>query len=323
MGNKYYSANLLDNNKIKKSSSGGAAYALAECVINCNGVVYGVKYSKDFKSAQYIRVDNMEGIEELSGSKYILANKKLINGKSVFQSVFDDLDNNILTLFIGLPCEVTGLYGFIEKKGCLRADKLITVDFICQGPLNPDIQRQYVEFLEKRYKSEIMSFSVRYKNPNWKPVYLYAEFKNGKRHVRKLYDTDFGRAFLIYGRECCYQCRCKGKGHISNITVGDFWGLEPDEIGFDILGTSVVITHNVKGDDFFKRLSNLRIYEVNEKKAIGKNPMYSVSRERHNSFYEFDRLLKLYGLHEAVFKTRTFLSKIKYIIQLLTGQKPY
>ncbi len=322
MDYRYYCASLKDNDRIMKSSSGGVAYAMCEYVINHQGIAYGVEYMPDFTGAQYIRVDKKEKIEKICGSKYITTNKQL-KGKNLYENIFDDLLSGGYVLFIGLPCEVSALYKYLDRHDHKNLEKLLTVDLVCQGPLDSEIQTQYIRFLEKKYKSSIIDFSVRFKNPNWTPIYLKALFENGKQHIKPLYETDFGRAFLIYGQEYCYVCENKGDNHKADLTLGDFWGMTPKDEEYNIKGVSVVITHNEKGDNLFRSLESITWNEITKEKAIGSNVMYSVPRKKHPKFEDFKEQYALSGLHKAVFKVRSFSGKIKYFILYFAGKRPY
>lgn len=323
MATQYYAVSLNDIEKLKKASSGGMAYAVCEKNIRMGGIVYGVKYADDFLSAHYARIDNLKDLDLLSGSKYIITEKKLDNKKSVFQSIYDDISNNKLVIFIGIPCDVDSLYKYLKAKECRNLDNLSTIDFICQGPLNAAIQKDYIKFLEYKYDSEIVDFSVRYKNPFWEPVYLKASFKNGKEHIKPLYETDFGRAFMILGQERCYQCMHKGDNHSSDITIGDFWGIAAGDKGYNKYGTSVAIVHTEKGHNIINSLETITASPYTSEKAIGKNTMYYESRKRHKEFYRFKENYTKKGLHKTVFITRSFPSKIKYLLYLCLGKKPY
>ena len=319
---KYYYANLNDNDKLSLSSSGGIAYALYEKIIKAGGIAYGVKYTDDYRNAEYKRAQTISELADFRGSKYITT-KKRIGNVSVFQVVFDDLSNNTPVLFIGLPCDVAALKCFLEHRGLKNLDLLITVDLICQGPLEHTVQKEYIEFLESKYGSEIVDFSVRYKNPNWLPIYLKATFRNGKQHIKPLYETDFGRAFIIMGKECCYNCKFKGENHKSDITLGDFWGLLTDEKGYNKIGTSSVIITTEKGNTFFKGLDNITYGETSGQKVLAQNAMFNTSRKRHPKFNAFKHDFTKYGLHKACFKSRNYLSRIKYLLFFCLGKKPY
>lgn len=323
MKEKYYAAFINNDDQRRKSSSGGLAYALCKHMLQSDASVYGVEYSEDFKRARYTKVSEINELYKLNGSKYITTDKQLTNGGGVYNEILNDLSNNKCVVFIGTPCEVSVLYKYLMNKGCNYNKKLFTIDFICQGPVNLKVQGDYIDFLEGKYNSKVVEFSVRYKNPTWQPVYLRAKFENEQEHIRPLYETDFGRAFMIYGQEKCYSCKYKGERHCSDITVGDFWGLNPEDKGFNELGTSVVITHSEYGLKVLEELKDVSLFEHSKDKAIGKNLMYSVSRERHAKLEKFKKEYNMRGLHKAVFKTRSLPSKLKYILQLIMGRKPY
>ena len=51
-----YRASLLDWSDLKRSASGGAAYGFGMAQLSYGGIVYGVAFTGDFRSAEYIRV---------------------------------------------------------------------------------------------------------------------------------------------------------------------------------------------------------------------------------------------------------------------------
>ena len=44
---------------------------------------------------------------------------------------------------------------------------------------------------------------------------------------------------------------------------------------------------------------------------------------RHKKFYQFKKNYPIKGLHKTVFITRSIPSKIKYLLQLMSGKRPY
>ena len=183
MNEKYYAAYLNNEEQLKLSSSGGMAYAISEQIILSGGVVFGIRYSNDFFCAKYVKIDNLENLSLLNGSKYIT--EKVIDGVGVFKSVYNVLLNQRKVLFIGTPCDIGNLISFLKKNKCQDFDKLVTLDFICQGPIKAKVQKEYIQFLEHKYNSTLVDFSVRYKHPYWKPVYLRAVFSNGKNILNR------------------------------------------------------------------------------------------------------------------------------------------
>lgn len=319
---KYYYA-YYNRDEIKKSASGGIGYALSESFINEGRVVYGVEYMPGFQGARYARAESIEEIDKFRGSKYIETEKKMENGVSVFESVAADLSSGKKVFFVGLPCEVGALYTFLEKKKIPRDKSIITADLICQGPLHAEAQRQYIAFLEEKYGSKIVDFSVRYKNPYWEPVYLRAVFKNGKEHVRNLYETDFGRALAIFGRDRCFHCAFKGDNHKADLTLGDLWGLSPKDSRYNKMGTSVVMAHTELGNKVLCENKTIVSGEITKEEAVREGSMYAVSRVRKPALDTYLEVFEKEGLHAAVFQTRSFLSKGRFFVETLLGIRPY
>lgn len=73
-----YAAYAFDD-LIRKQSSSGAIFSLiAEKILSLSGIVYGVTMTDDCKGAEFVRVDNIEQLHLLRGSKYIQAKVCLI-----------------------------------------------------------------------------------------------------------------------------------------------------------------------------------------------------------------------------------------------------
>lgn len=72
---KAYSGHYKSPEKLLESASGGAASALSERFLKDGGVVFGVRYSDDFRRAEYCCVTDAEDLPRLKGSKYISSDK--------------------------------------------------------------------------------------------------------------------------------------------------------------------------------------------------------------------------------------------------------
>ena len=92
------------------SSSGGIFTAIAEKVIEENGVVFGAKFAFDF-SVIHGWTDTIEGLAEFRGSKYL---------QSVIGNSYKDcktfLESGRKVLFSGTPCQVQGLKKYLGKE---------------------------------------------------------------------------------------------------------------------------------------------------------------------------------------------------------------
>ena len=302
---KAYCGYIKNEDLLKKSASGGAATALSLSVLQQGGVVYGVAYASDFKSVKYIRVDNFDLVKEIQGSKYLKASVA-----KIFGSVEKDLKNETKVLFIGLPCDVAALKRNLESRQ-IDSSNLITIDLICHGPTFARVADIYLSRLEKKFKSSIKHISVRYKKPNWVPPYLFVSFENGKRYCKEFYKTDYGIAFSTMQLDGCYHCKFKGDNHVSDITIGDYWGIDETDVGYNELGTSILFVHNEKGENFIFSLHNFSLFDADLKKALQGNPMYSIAKEKNQQSQIFKKNFEKKGLSYAVSKELGFFRNIK------------
>ena len=255
-----YSGYYYDDNILKQSASGGAADVLARQVLEENGVVFGVAYSENFKSAGYICIESPDDLHLIRGSKYIVPNKQiLIEGKyySIYEVIEQKLKQNKKVLFIGLGCDVGAVKKYLEVNS-IDDSNLYTIDLICHGPTFQAVQEDYINALEKKFASKIVEFSMRYKKKEWTPPYVYAAFANGKKYYKPFYETDLGYAFKVYSRKACFNCKYKGHNHIADLTVGDYWGLKPGMVGYNPKGVSIILSRTEKGSHMISQINKDR-----------------------------------------------------------------
>ncbi len=303
---KAYCGYIKNSSLLKTSASGGLATAMALSVISRQGVVYGVSYTADFKGAEYIRVTCEEDIARLQSSKYIKAKMS----KEILFSIGEDLSSEKAVLVIGLPCEIGMVKGYLSKQNIPSAS-LLCADLICHGPTYPQVAEEYLSALEKKFGSTIVKFSVRYKNPNWTPGYLFAEAKNGKQLVKKFFDTDYGTAFSMMPMEQCFHCAFKGDNHQADLTIGDYWGVDPAEDGYHKVGTSLALIHNEKAEVFLMSLSDFYLCDADLEKALRVNKRYYESIPKTAKREQFIANYKRFGLKKAVAKHLGVKGRIK------------
>ena len=303
-----------------QSSSGGGATALSEAIIRNGGIVFGACYSQDFKSAEFTRVDSVKELYKLKSSKYIETSKRIFeNGeyKVLWTVVAETLAQGREVLFIGLGCDVAALKSFLRVKN-INTDKLFTVDLICFGATSQEVHRQYVEALEKKFHSKIVNFTVRGKKKGWTPPYIMAEFENGKSFYAPFYDSDYGRTFGLYSRPSCYSCKFKGHNHQSDITCGDYWGLNKDMDGYNPNGVSVFIVRTQRGHDLLSKIDTDEFFlkATDVKFAVNHNTQYFNSRNKPQDHEKFFQDLQNVGLHRAI---TNHYGKIKYLLFPVKG----
>lgn len=258
------------------SSSGGIFFALAEYVLKNNGVIYGCAFNKDIV-AEHMRIDNIDDLVKLRGSKYVQSDTK-----DTFKTVKMDLNDKKFVLYSGTPCQIAGLRLFLGKK----YENLITVDLVCHGVPSPKLFKKYKEWLEKRYNSKIVNYEFRNKEKNGWGLTSKIVFENGKTKFLDSRLDPYYKTFLdsITYRESCYNCKYANTNRISDITLADYWGIEKEHSEFyDKFGVSAVIINTFKGKKIITEIGqciSLRYSELN--KVISRNSNLIQSSERKN-----------------------------------------
>ena len=267
-----YGGGWLGEEKLRQSASGGAASALAEATLAAGGVVYGAAYAPGFRAAHYLRVTSREGLAPLKSSKYIQARK---NG--VYRQVLWEMRRpGRKVLFVGLPCEAAALRAFLQGR---ESEGLLICELFCYGVGSPKVGQLYLDRLEADYGSEITAFSVRHKKDGWTPAYLRAVFRNGKEHLGRFYQTDYGYAFTKMARPSCYQCRFKGEHRVADLSLGDFWGLSPQHPGYNPLGVSAILANTPNGVKALQTLpGDFYLFETTPLEILRHNPIVQASR---------------------------------------------
>ena len=273
-------ARLIDDSVLYKSASGGAFAGMASAWIKMGGYVVGVVYDKDW-NAHHFCTSNLEDLDNILSSKYVQADTR-----GVFSEVRGLLDKGEKVLFSGTGCQVAGLRSFLRKD----YNNLMTVDLICHGVTSPLFFRTYIKWLETKCGSPILEYDFRDKKYGWGLSYKYKYKYKYKSSTIDPYYYNFLKGYAY--RECCYECRYAKIKRISDITIGDFWGiLEEKPEFFSTKGVSSVLLNTKKGMDFF--LSNKDLFftietDVNTVARHNKNlvsPTHRDSAER-DGFYK-------------------------------------
>lgn len=291
-----YAGYLCDNQKLLQSASGGVATALSEAVIKKGGCVFGVSYSKDFKSAEYVCCESIEQLNSLKGSKYVETNKN-------FKCLEDKLKSGKTVLFFGLGCDVAAVKSYCKSRN-IDTENLFTVDILCHGPLDKLIHKKYIEDLEKKYKSKVIDFKSRSKKYGWSSSsYMRVVFENGKIFEKPFESTDYGYVFTHYALNKCTNCQFKGFNHQGDLCVGDFWGVCQSDGCYNKNGVSIIIEQSEKGKSLIELINDdFKLEKVEFIDAIHPNPMYFYSR---NSKCDYKTLLDKVdnsGLHVTLKK---------------------
>lgn len=116
------------------------------------------------------------------------------------------------------------------------------------------------------------------KESGWSHYAYSVEFAyaDKKRYLCKNGDDPFMQLFVkdYILRESCSSCHFKGYHRVSDITLGDFWGIwNINPKMDDNKGTSLILTHTAKGEKMMNAVSeNIKCEQVYLEQAARENP---------------------------------------------------
>ncbi len=273
-----YAAQNLNEQIRTSSSSGGIFTLLAEHVIRQGGIVVGCVLTQDCYAAEHKVITNLKEINALRGSKYIQSRVDI-----VFPAVKEALENGQLVLFSGTPCQVAGLHAYLTNT---NIERLITIDIICHGVPSPVVWKKYVCYWESIKQSKVVSVQFRNKELGWRPYSLVLTFDNGEVYTAACTKDLYCKGYVAdyYLRDSCYDCRSKGEKRMSDITLGDFWGIQHVCVAMDDnQGTSLALLNTEKGKALFRIIQDGAVWQqVEFSDAIRNNPSYHRSSTKKN-----------------------------------------
>lgn len=274
------------------STSGGVFSLLAQAMYKQKGYVSGAIYTDDFKVVNFIS-DDKKDLRRLRSSKYVQS-----NAEGLYKRIKSLLESGEKVLACGSPCQMAALRSFLRKD----YENLIIVDFLCRATNSPKVFEKYKESLEARYGSKIVAIKDKNKDHGWHSLARKVTFENGQIYYGEGHEDDYRRGYHanVFERPSCYECKFKGVPRISDITLGDFWGIGSVDPSLEQnLGTSLVMINSEKGEKYFdiirdklvmKEFSLDDIVPGNSTAIMGGKLPYPAGIDRNEFFKALDEM---------------------------------
>lgn len=297
-----FAAWSLDEDDRSTSTSGGAASVFSTEVINLGGVVYGATQVNN-GNLKHERINDIGDLCKIKGSKYVQSHIE-----NSYKRVKEDLLDNITVLFIGTPCQIAGLKSFLGKDYY----NLITVDIICHGVPAQKMLQDHL--FDKIGHLNFDSISFRDKDG----YHIKILKKENILYEESLYRDYYYMGFMksLFYRESCYSCIYACQNRISDITIGDFWGLGKEKPFLHPMegGISLILPITDKGKAFLESCkSNLFLEEREITEAVNGNSQLMSPSKKHKNLDKFKKMYKKYGFEIAAIKCLK-TQRIKYFI---------
>lgn len=244
------------------SSSGGIFGLLACDVLAAGGIVCGAAWDEGCKRVLHVLVDDEAGLDAVMRSKYVQSSV----GRVVYEGVRKALRDGRRVLFSGTACQVAGMRAYLGKLA--DSDGFLAVDVICHGAPSPLLWEKWAEHKERAAGTALRAVNMRSKTTGWlsySASYAYAhDAEKDGAPASPATPSDscvFGddwymKSFLSNAslRPSCFQCPVK-RSCRSDITLGDFWGIQSAHPEVDYEGgVSAVLCNTAKGSAAIERL---------------------------------------------------------------------
>ncbi|KAF1086364.1 F420H2 dehydrogenase subunit F [Sporotomaculum syntrophicum] len=313
-----YAAKHKDDNVRMNSSSGGMFTAISDYILDIDGVVYGAAFDEKFV-VRHQKAETAEERNKFRGSKYVQSN--LIG---VFEDIKKELKKERTVLFTGTPCQNAGLRSYLNKN----YEKLILCDIVCHGTPSPLIFEKFIRYCGHKNRSSIKEYYCRFKGNGWHSHTEKAVYANGKEDSTSLLSQSYKALFYSHValRPACHNCKFCNFSRPSDITFGDFWGIEKSMPDFDDnIGVSLLLINSSKGQELFQRISKNLCYRKSNTTDCLQHNLHTPSQPspRRNKFWQdyknkgFEYVLKKYAGYGLVPRLKKTVVKVIKKIGLL------
>lgn len=312
-----FTAHSTDETVLTDSTSGGMFTEIAKAVIDMGGVVFGAAFNSTFDYVLHSSTDNIEGIKQFRGSKYIQSETR-----NTFREAKELLDSDKYVLYTGAPCQISGLLSYLKQD----YPNLVTMDFICHGVASTKMFHEYIRSLNIDRKS-IVRIKFRDKTNGYRNGFLTLTLtlRDGSNYSNDTYKSSFGLAFAnnIINRVSCANCKYATSKRVADITVADYIGNDVDEYE-EKNGSSVLLINTPNGNDIFKRIaSSIVIKEQSISRIIESSQHLRFPAQTHKNrrrvFKEIDKEGYEYIMQRyfCKFKAKPSMKNLLYKIILL------
>lgn len=268
-----------------RSSSGGAATAIMNAVVEAGGTVCACTF--DSGSFGFKIADSKELIGWFGGSKYVKSDPRL-----VYEQCLETLKKGYNLLFIGLPCQVAGIKNFMGGR---YDDQIICAELICHGSPSPKVLEAFLKTKGTSF-SKIQDIKFR-KKENVTGDLDYKKVVPDS--VQDFYTFSFLKGITY--TENCYTCPYARTERAADITLGDSWGSDLS-LEEKKKGISLIMCQTEKGYDLVKKVG-MHIESVDRDKSIKANKQLREPSKMPPERKVFFERLKKYGFTFACMAT--------------------
>lgn len=288
---RYFGAQAKKESFRYSGSSGGIFPVIADYILSGQGVVYGAGYDSSMKVV-HREVHDAVRLEQIKKTKYVQSDMT-----GIYRNIERRLKENRPVLFCGTPCQAYALRLFLKRP----YEQLIIMDLVCYGVPSPGIWRDYVTYLEHKHNGKMTEFFFRDKR-NRDNGHTCSYIIDGVEYAGSLYQNVYCRMYFTNHilRPTCHNCKFCTVKRDSDITIGDFWGIERIKPDIDDgMGTSLVILHTDRGKAIWDSVKqNINWFECRHEDIF--QPRLSGPTEASENRQKFMQLYKEMSFEDLI-----------------------
>ena len=179
-------------------------------------------------------------------------------------------------------------------------ENLYCADIICHGTPSHKVLKKHIREIEEKTGKKAKELYYR------KNAYLLLLLLDNERNIiysKEATSDPWYIGFLrgLFYKEACYSCPFADRKRISDITMGDFWGLQDKEIEKRAKhGVSVMMINTEKGKKLCDMADELieKIERTTDEAAAG-NKQLRHPMPRHRNYKRFKRLNRKLSFRKA------------------------
>lgn len=255
---------------IKNSATGGVFAQIAYTMLSeGNTVVFGAMLT-DESSVKHVEISSTENLYKLQNSKY-----QQSYSVGIYRQAKQRLKEGKRVLFSGTPCQIAALLSYIGNNDTLK-EQLFTMEVLCHGVPTNHIHRLGLQ-LNKAQR--IKAYRNKLDGKGWLKGnnMLSYVMPDGSVKIMDSRRNDFVfRSYLSFSfsRPGCYSCPYADIHRVSDITLGDFWGVQrsPNREKYEnLMGTSIILVNTEKGREMVESSKDLLVMPVTWKEFLPYN----------------------------------------------------
>ena len=312
---KVYYFRLQNQQRLLKSSSGGAFQAIVNEFYDDKTIIYGATW--DGLKVCHKRIDDIHQLDLLLSSKYI---QSYID-KSIYKSIKEDLKNGYKVIFSGTPCQIAAVHTLLNES---ERENILLIEILCHGVPNQWGFDKCIEYEERIIKGQITEFGFRYKiDNNLDNRKFYYRYHRGDKKYKVIGDYAFFpfykyfHTYSIY-RDSCYKCNYR-ENRFSDLVIGDFWGATK-VLNNLISGwsNSFIVPLSEKGQEIIQKIGVVTNVTINDVFRFNESFLKDRPPEmKYISFYNKLSSIKWYKWIRSSSLRNKIIIKIKNIIKML------